>query len=298
HFVLYANPPTGDQPFYLMDVISLVQDGDLNVKNNYDNNDFDKFYNYKPDGFVGMTAPYPPGRQLADTPNRPDTEQYSAHLPGLPLLLVPGWIIGQMQGGNAGWPWSLTVTCLLAALLSLNIFLLVYEITGRLWAGWAVWLPLAFSGPIMTYAYMIFTEMPVGLLLVYAFRRLALGWSANGKLRLLLIGVCIGYIPWLSLRCAPIAIVLAIYAGVQWWRYARTVKSATALAATVPLESAQPALAGNGAVPSVEPVAAAEPAALHASLQGRPVRAHEESVTSALPGDGPAQSAETETAPA
>ena len=56
HFVLYANPPTGDQPFYLMDVISLVQDGDLNVKNNYEHRDIDKFYDLAPHppGFVGM----------------------------------------------------------------------------------------------------------------------------------------------------------------------------------------------------------------------------------------------------
>src|SRR5215211_8895985 len=41
-FLLYSSPPTGDQPFYLMDTISLVQDGDLNVKNNHDNHDEEK----------------------------------------------------------------------------------------------------------------------------------------------------------------------------------------------------------------------------------------------------------------
>ena len=67
HFLLYSSPPTGDQPFYLMDVISLVQDGDLNVKNNYDNHDEEKFYDLAPHppGFVGMSAPHPLPRQLA-----------------------------------------------------------------------------------------------------------------------------------------------------------------------------------------------------------------------------------------
>src|SRR5438270_10339823 len=76
-FLLYSSPPTGDQPFYLMDIISLAKDGDLNVKNNYDNGDYDLFYklNPRPPGYVGMSAPYPPGRMLAASV-RPDTEQY------------------------------------------------------------------------------------------------------------------------------------------------------------------------------------------------------------------------------
>ena len=42
-FVLYASPPTGDQPYYLMDALSLVQDGDLNLRNNFARRDEDKF---------------------------------------------------------------------------------------------------------------------------------------------------------------------------------------------------------------------------------------------------------------
>src|SRR4051812_39410242 len=44
HFLQYSSPPTGDQPFYLMDTISLAQDGDLELSNNYANHDEDKFY--------------------------------------------------------------------------------------------------------------------------------------------------------------------------------------------------------------------------------------------------------------
>ena len=44
HFLLYSSPPTGDQPFYLMDADSLAQDGDLELSNNYANRDYDKFY--------------------------------------------------------------------------------------------------------------------------------------------------------------------------------------------------------------------------------------------------------------
>jgi hypothetical protein len=221
HFLLYSSPPTGDQPFYLMDMASLVQDGDLNVKNNYDQQDEAKFYELAPHppGFVGMSAPRPLGRQLADTPARPPTEEYSAHLPGLAVLLAPAWAIGAAFA--LWWPATIVAMCAIGALVAVNIYLLAFEMSGRLWIAGAVWLALAFSSPLMTYSYLIFTELTTGLLLIYALRRLALGWAANGPGRRLLVGACIGYTPWLAERCVLIAVPLGLYAAVQWWRYWR-----------------------------------------------------------------------------
>ncbi len=221
HFLLYSSPPTGDQPFYLMDVISLVQDGDLNVKNNYDNHDEAKFYALAPHppGFVGMSAPNPIPRQLAPARTRPPTEEYSAHLAGLPLLLLPAWVVGSWFA--LWWPATIVMMCLIGALVAVNIFLLAVELTGRTWIAAVVWIALAFSSPLMTYSYLIFTELPTGLLLIYAFRRLALGWEANGWGRRVLIGLCIGYMPWIAWRAAPIALILLAYAAVQWWRVYR-----------------------------------------------------------------------------
>ncbi len=218
HFLLYSSPPTGDQPYYLMDTASLTQDGDLNVKNNYDQHDDEKFYSLAPHppGFVGMSAPHPIPRQLADTPARPPGEEYGAHLPGLAVLLAPAWLAGSFA--DLWWPATLVLMGALGALLAANALLLAYEITGRRGIALAVWVAVAFSNPLMTYSYLIFTELPTGLLLIYALRRLARGWAANGPLRLLLIGLCIGYIPWLAWRCVLIAVPLGLYAAVQWWR--------------------------------------------------------------------------------
>jgi DNA-binding beta-propeller fold protein YncE len=216
--IRYSSPPTGDQPFYLMDTLSLVQDGDLELSNNYANRDEDKFYSLAPHppDFVGMDAPYPLPRQLAMSSARPDQELYSFHPPGLGVLLVPAWIIGSWFA--LWWPATVVFMCLVGALLATNIFLLAYETTGKRWVALAVWAPLAFSGPLMSYSYMIFSELPAGLATIYAFRRLALGWRANGAGRLLLVGAAIGYIPWLAVRCLPIAAGLGLYALVQWWR--------------------------------------------------------------------------------
>jgi hypothetical protein len=213
--LLDSSPPTGDQPFYLMDAISIVQDHDLNLTNNYANHDFDKFYGLAPHpaGFVGINAPYPLPPQVAVTPARPPTEEYSYHLPGLGLALAPAWLIGSWF--SLWWPATIVFMCLIGALLAVNTFLFAYEVTGRLFVSLAVWASMAFSGPIFTYSLLIFTELPCGLLLLYSFRRLALGWQANGQLRRVIIGLCIAYIPWLAWRCLPISIGLLLYALAQ-----------------------------------------------------------------------------------
>jgi len=194
-FIRYSSPPTGDQGHYLMVAMSILQDHDLDVANNYARRDEDKFYSLAPhpSGFVGMEAPYPLPPHLAPTKARPPGEWHNFHLPGLSVMVIPSWIIGGWF--RLWWPATVVFMCLLGALLMLNVFLLAHEVTGRQWIAWAVWLPLAFSNPIMSYSYLIFSELPTALLLVYALRRLAMGWRANGLCRRILIGLCIAWIP-------------------------------------------------------------------------------------------------------
>src|SRR5712692_2866942 len=216
--LLYSSPPTGDQAYYLIETISLVQDRDFNVANNYAQHDEDKFYSLAPHppGFVGSAAPYPLPPQLSHATNRPSSEWYGYHLPGLSFVLAPAWIVGSWF--SLWWPATIVLMCAIGALVAVNIFLLAFEATGRLRVAIPVWLGLAFSSPLMTYTYLIFTELPTGLLVVYAFRRLELGWAANSRWRLLLVGVCVGFIPWLAWRCVLISICLAVLALIQWRR--------------------------------------------------------------------------------
>ena len=60
-FLAYSSPPTGDQPDDLLMTASLVQDGDLDLRNNYEQRDYGKFYERAPHppGYVGMEAPDP-----------------------------------------------------------------------------------------------------------------------------------------------------------------------------------------------------------------------------------------------
>ena len=239
----FSSPPTGDQAFYLMTAASLAEDGDLDLHDNYAARDEDKFYALAPHGpdFVGMSAPYPLPQHLAASSARPADEWYPYQHPGLPLLLAPVWKLGGLLA--LWWPATVLLMVAVGAVVATQVFLLALEVGGRKWIAIAVWLALALSHPLMTYSYLIFTELTCGLLLVYAFRRLASGWSSNGTMRRVAIGAAIGYLPWLAWRCVALAAALAVYAAVQWWRRpraaavpggrARDVRGALALALPV-----------------------------------------------------------------
>lgn len=78
-------PITGDEPHYLLITKSLISDGDINLWNNNLNKDYLEFY---------------PGRMDSHTKmgNKGPEFQYSRHMPGLPLLLVPSYILGSQAG--------------------------------------------------------------------------------------------------------------------------------------------------------------------------------------------------------
>jgi hypothetical protein len=244
-----TEPPTGDQPFYLQTAISILEDFDIDEHNNYTTAaSYDQFYPQRdgnpayPPGFLGIPAPYPlpPATHVGATVNRPAEEWYSKHGLGVPILILPGWVIGKALtplfahltvNGGGGWPGTVFEFNILGALLAVQVFLLAWDTTHRRGIALAVWAVLAFSNPQMSYSLLIFPEMPAALLAVYAFRRLNLGWAANNRWQLLLVGICIGYIPWLHSRFLPITLVLALFALYRWWR-ARPAVVPTASAST------------------------------------------------------------------
>ncbi|HUS17279.1 MAG TPA: hypothetical protein VM536_19960, partial [Chloroflexia bacterium] len=236
----YTNPPTGDQPFYLHTAISIVQDHDLDESNNYAEMDEQQYYPRSveepgryPAGFPGILAPFPLPPHNGNTTNRPLTEEYSKHGLGLSALIVPGWIVGtqvalpflnppELDLPTGGWPGVAYQLNIVGALLAVQVFLLAFETTRRPLIALVVWATLAFSNPQMTYSYLIFPELPAALCVVYAFRRIALGWQSNGPLRLVLIGVAAGFLPWLHARFLPIGGGLLLFAAWTWWRARRT----------------------------------------------------------------------------
>jgi hypothetical protein len=124
----------GDEPHYLVITESLLRDGDLKIENNHRQGDYKSFYQgeLRPDFFERGS----------------NGEIYSIHAPGLPVLVIPAYVLG----GRIG---VVVFIALLAALAALAIFDLCEAIAGR-WAAVATWAASCLTVPFIPQAWLIF----------------------------------------------------------------------------------------------------------------------------------------------
>ncbi|HVR38590.1 MAG TPA: hypothetical protein VMU84_05805, partial [Thermoanaerobaculia bacterium] len=192
-------PIDGDEPWYLLITESLAHDRDLDLANQY--RTLAQSQTQRPD-----LGPLP------GDPIGPHGEQYSRHEPFLPLLLVPGYLIGGLLG-------ALATIALFGALL-VRSTLRMFEDEGISdSAARAVFPFLAFAPPILFYSLRIWPEVPAAFFFVEAVRgvtqRRAKRWlpALLGlvllKLRFVLIAVSLG-VRRQSRRFLIIAAIIAI----------------------------------------------------------------------------------------
>ena len=78
---------TGDEPFYVLTTQSIIEDGDLDLRNQYAARSYESFFDH-PDGLWKQSIPLPDGRLL------------SPHNPGLSALVIPGFALGGLAGAQ------------------------------------------------------------------------------------------------------------------------------------------------------------------------------------------------------
>lgn len=195
--------PAGDEPHYLVMAQSLWQDGDLRIENNHDQRDYDEY-------FIGSELR--PHYLTRGT----DTEIYSVHPIGLPVLLAPVYAI---DGYRAVRVFLVGVTAAVGVLLVIWL--------GRLGLSRAAaafgWLAVLSSAPFVFFSFAVYPEMLAGLMVVTVM--LLLSWppwpprSPRSPLILpwLGIGTSAGILPWLSTKYAPMAAVLVAVAMARAW---------------------------------------------------------------------------------
>jgi hypothetical protein len=141
----------GDEPFYLLVTESLVHDRDLDLRNQY--------------AHIGQSATGRTdiaGPQSGD-PTGPHGEQYSRHEPFLPLLMVPGYLLGGLYGAVA--------TIALFGVLLVRSTIRWMEDEGIADdAIRAVFPFFAFAPPVLFYATRIWPEVPAAFFFVEALR--------------------------------------------------------------------------------------------------------------------------------
>ncbi|HEX6988290.1 MAG TPA: hypothetical protein VF282_02385 [Bacillota bacterium] len=142
---------TGDEPFYLMTTQSLLQDGDLDLRQQYDRRSYRAFFDH-PDGLWQQSVPTADGRVL------------SPHDLGLSVLVLPGFWLGGLRGVQVQ-------LLLLAALTFTLAYVLSVRLTGAPAAAWAAALGLGVTATPFVYATEIYPEVPAALVLLAALLR-------------------------------------------------------------------------------------------------------------------------------
>ena len=214
--VFAPQPFTGDEPHYLLVTKSIIKDGDLNLANNYINQDYLEFY---------------PGtlRSHAYPGKKGNDYLYSKHFPALPVLLVPAYMIGEkMSRINAQRAedqqfrrrviifFSRLPLCFLTALFGLVFFLLVFDITQRKALSISVWAIFGFTTPIVFYSQLIYPEIPVALITIFILRNLVFKKTSRTS-RLFLTGAGIAILPWFGIKYIVLsALLFGVSTTILW----------------------------------------------------------------------------------
>ncbi len=214
----YLRPATGDEIFYLITTKSLFYDHDLNETNQFQERAWLEFYPTCAEYQAGWQGFTPPGIPCTTNailkPELTKTSRagiYTKHGLGLSAIILPAYALG----GRLGVMLFLNG---IAALLTLNIWLLAWEATGQKRIAWICWAVLGFGAPVFSYAYLIFPQLTTGLCVIYAYRRARLaalarqrGEKTNNLWQMLRVGLCLGVLPWLHNLYLVLVVVLILY---------------------------------------------------------------------------------------
>lgn len=193
-FVLVSQGTTfsGDEPNYLMTTHSLLKDGDINLANNYAQQDYFSFYSREenPRLRLGIYGRY--GKKGPDT-------IYPINLPGVSALMLPFYWLSQLFTGR--WltfliKGSLSVW---AALLGLQVYLYSRDVWGKERLSLALWGLYSFTAPVFFYAAHLYPEVPIALFSLAIFRKVTCRARLTGR-SYLFLGFLLGAFPWFGLK--------------------------------------------------------------------------------------------------
>jgi len=184
--------PGGDEPHYLVAAHSIWYDGSLDLADDYASR---------------VYAPYHPDALAPHTkPGLAAGSRHSMHGIGLPLLLLPGYVIGRRLPGDI---WMVVAPraslAVLFALFAWTLFGLVTDLAGRraARAGTAATVLLA---PLLFAPLHLFPAVPAMLLACAGFRGMR---AARDIWRVLASALALAALPWIGVKFIPLAATIA-----------------------------------------------------------------------------------------
>lgn len=193
----YGARTTADEPQYLLTALSLAEDGDLDISDELDAERWRVFHEAE---LPRQTRPLPGGRHV------------SPHDPLLAAALAPAMAVG-------GWiaaKWTLVL--LAGALAALLVWTAAMRLAVRPLTAALVVSVLAASVPLAPYGSQIYPELPAALAVTVGVAALL---APLGRFGGAAVGVVCCALPWLGIKYAPVAGVLAAFALIRLWRDGR-----------------------------------------------------------------------------
>lgn len=213
------HPPDGDEPYYLLITHSLAYDFDVDLTDEYRDDEWRRF----------LDRPLEP--QPGD-PVGPEGELYSRHNALVPLVLAPAYRLGGRGGALVGMAFFAAALAW-ATLRLARHYAAAYP--GETLVAWGL---LAFASPLLLYSYQVWVEVPAALAAVVGLDRVRdLAPSRDGSegpsgrrrrlTALLVVAAAVLLLPMIKIRFLLIAAPLAALA---WWHAGRPRRLLVALA--------------------------------------------------------------------
>lgn len=178
--------PDGDAPWFLLLAHSLIEDGDVDLADEYADGVGERI--------VGRAVGPQPGDPVGD-----EGQRWSRHGPVLPALLAVPLAVGGVLGARllillaaALLAWRTLALSLRAGLAPPGVVLLA-------------WSAFAFAPPVLVYSSLVWVEIPAALALVVAL-------EAAGRRKAVFVGALV-FLPLLKLRLAPVALGALLASG-------------------------------------------------------------------------------------
>jgi hypothetical protein len=201
----YGAQTTADEPHYLLTALSLAQDGDLDVSDEFARRAYRPFHEID----LAPQAEPMAGGALVEP-----------HDPLLPAILAVPVAVG-------GWVGAKIALALVAgALAALTLWVAVRRFGVPVVPAAAVVGVLAASAPLAAYGSQVYPEIVAALAVAAAIAALT---GPLGRGGLAALAVAVVALPWLSVKYAPVAAVLA---AIAVWRLARAGRPRAAAALT------------------------------------------------------------------
>jgi len=204
---------SGDEPYYLMTAHSLYQDQDINLANNYENQDYFQFYpreifpNFRLQAYARF------GRKGPDY-------VYPISQPGISVLMQPYYWLSRQFHGRARIFVLKASLAVWAVLLGIQIYLLARETWRDEKLSLRLWFLYSFSAPVFFYSIHLYPEVPAALFCVAVFRKIR-SEKPLSTVEMLFCGFLLSLLIWFGLKYNMIfwpLLIVSVYFLIKFHR--------------------------------------------------------------------------------